>query len=262
MSNNNERRQTSIWKPIILLTLLLVTPMVAIKIAKRVKNDDVERVVTTMTKEEVDSVVENYIRTHPEELLDAVTSTYYEKFIGQDKSNRINNAIAVYSKVLFDDKLPQLGAESNNMKILMLFSDFDLAGPMLEKISEYPDSLKAHFYFRQIVTQTKFSAIIARYGYAVYKVDPSKYISYYLSVFRIEKSDLNLQKIEDVIDHLNLNLDKVREIADSEETEKIVMESIDVAKRMKVDELPAWIFENGMIVFGVGGFEAVKKAAL
>ena len=255
----NERKPPSIWKPLILLALLLVTPMIAIKIAKYSSNSGNPKAVTTFTKEEVETIVSNYIQLHPEELLDAVTSTYYEKSIGEEKSTKINNAIAAYSKLLFDDRLPQIGQKEGNNKILMFFSDFDLVAPMLEKISEYPDSLKAHFYFRQVVTQTKFSAIIARYGYGVYKIEPKKYISYYLGIFRIAKSDLNLEKIEEVVKNLNLDIAQVREIADSEAVEKIVLESTDIAMKMKVDQLPAWILENGMVLFGIGGFEAVKK---
>ena len=255
----NERKPPSIWKPLILLALLLVTPMIAIKIAKYSSNSGNPKAVTTFTKEEVETIVSNYIQLHPEELLDAVTSTYYEKSIGEEKSTKINNANAAYSKLLFDDRLPQIGQKEGNNKILMFFSDFDLVAPMLEKISEYPDSLKAHFYFRQVVTQTKFSAIIARYGYGVYKIEPKKYISYYLGIFRIAKSDLNLEKIEEVVKNLNLDIAQVREIADSEAVEKIVLESTDIAMKMKVDQLPAWILENGMVLFGIGGFEAVKK---
>lgn len=255
----NEKKPSSIWKPLILLVLLLITPMLAIKIAKYSSNSSYPKSATTLTKEEVETIVSDYIKLHPEELLNAVTDTYYEKYIGEEKSTKINNAIATYSKLLFDDKLPQIGKKEENNKILMFFSDFDLVAPILEKISEYPDSLKTHFYFRQIVTQTKFSAIIARYGNGVYKVEPTKYISYYLEILKIAKTNLNIEKIEEVVTNLNLNLEQVREIADNEDVEKIVLESTDIAMKMKVDQLPAWILENGMILFGIGGFEAVKK---
>ena len=255
----NEKKPSSIWKPLILLVLLLITPMLAIKIAKYSSNSSYPKSATTLTKEEVETIVSDYIKLHPEELLNAVTDTYYEKYIGEEKSTKINNAIATYSKLLFDDKLPQIGKKEGNNKILMFFSDFDLVAPILEKISEYPDSLKTHFYFRQIVTQTKFSAIIARYGNGVYKVEPTKYISYYLEILKIAKTNLNIEKIEEVVTNLNLNLEQVREIADNEDVEKIVLESTDIAMKMKVDQLPAWILENGMILFGISGFEAVKK---
>jgi len=69
--------------------------MLAIKIAKYTKNSDNPKAVTTLTKEQVENIVSDYIKLHPEELLDAVTRTYYEKYIGEEKSNKINNPAAL-----------------------------------------------------------------------------------------------------------------------------------------------------------------------
>ena len=260
MTEKKSENNYPILKYVVLLFLLMITPTLAIKLTKYFRAVEDTKTPTSIDESKINDAIKNYIKNHPNELLQAVTSAYYEQSNQPNSEERINNAIMFFDKILFDTKLPKILSEKNHASnIALIFSDFDTVLGILEEINTYPERLKVNFFFRQLITQNKISGIIARYGYAVYKIEPKFYLPFYTSILRIPKKDLDEKSINLVLKKFELNLEEVKKIANESETEKIILSNNELVNQLNIDQLPAFIFENGRIVFGHRGFESVKR---
>lgn len=259
MSNNQQ--QSSLLRALITIGIILLMPFLVMKVTKIIKNDGKITKINIEDEEKINSAIEKYLANHQDKLVSLVMNGYYERYLGDKNSEKLVNAIVLYHKILFNERLPRIYDDKNKekMNVMMFFSDFDSVVPMLEKIHEVGEKSQINIYFRQIITQNKFSAVISRYGQAVFHINPELFIPFYLSILKIPKADLSEEKINDVIVGLGLDLSHTQQLANSEETEILTKENNELAKKLGVSQLPAWIMENGRIVFGIGGFEIIKN---
>jgi hypothetical protein len=236
----------------------MFAPTLAVKLTQYSKGKAVS--TSLITQPEIENIVKNYISNHSDDLLNSIMSSYYNKYNNQEHDDKINNAILFFEKILFDEKLPKiLSKEADKPNIAVFFSDFDLIVPIFEEMMSFPSNLKVNFFFRQIVTQSKFSGIIARYGCAIYEVNQNLYLPFYLSVLKIPKKELDQEKIENIIKKMDIDFEKVTEIFNSTENEKIILDTNNLTNQLGIDQLPAFIFDNGRVIFGNYGFQSVKK---
>lgn len=251
-----------IFKFLFAIILICVTPFLISKYLKQ--SNKVEKVINNLgcNKEEIKAEIENYLTNNKKIILNDILNEYYEQYQGNKVTNQINNAIWLYHKILFDQNLPRTNPKSNeseNINIALFFSDFDLILPILIELNQVQKDIKANIFFRQIITKNKFSAIIARYGYAVYQENPDLFIAFYISILQNKRESLEFNILEDIIKNLGLDVQKIKQIADNKDTEEIVKKNSELALNLGINQLPAWIMENGKILFGESGLEIIKK---
>ena len=258
MSDN--KQSSPLFRTLIMIALILLMPFGVMQITKMIKNENKITKIDIGDEQKINAIVEKYLNNHRDKILSMVMDGYYEKYLTERNSEKLVNAIILYDKILFNAKLPKIiSKDKDSMNVMMFFSDFDSVLPMLEKIHDMSNQSHINIYFRQIITQNKFSAIIARYGQAIFAINPELFIPYYLSVLKIPKVDLSQEKIEEIIKNFNLDIEQVQNLFSSEESELITKETNDLAKKLSVSQLPAWIMENGRMTFGVHGFEIIKS---
>jgi predicted DsbA family dithiol-disulfide isomerase len=256
----SDQNKSPFFKALIMIAIILLMPFLVTKISQMIKNEGKIEKINLDDEEKVEKIIDRYLANHQDKILSIVMNSYHEKYLKESNSEKLVNAIILYHKILFNEKLPRIASQTKDaMNMMMFFSDFDSVVPMLEKIDEMSQKSQINIYFRQIITQNKFSSVIARYGHAVFNINPELFIPYYLSILKISKKDLSEEKIFEVIKNYDLDLTQIQNIANSDEVEALVKENNDLAKRLGVSQLPAWIMENGRMVFGLGGFEIVKN---
>jgi hypothetical protein len=248
---------------IIFLIIICVLPIFASKIIKSFTKKDEK----LLTKQELNQGIQKYLENNSEIVLRTLLDKYFEIKKQSKSSEEINNAIWIFEKELFNENLPKYPLKndvekkiSEKPRILILFSDFDLILPIFNEIFNFnPERLNAQIFFRQITTQSKYSANLAASGFAVFKLKPEIFLPFYMDILSIPKKDLNQEKIESILKSFNLNLDEVKKISDLEEIKSEVNRTGQIALEMGIKELPAFIMENGQIFFGPAGMKILRN---
>jgi hypothetical protein len=256
----SDKPSSPLFKALITVGIILLMPFGVMKITQLIKNENKVTQINLDDEKKMNAAFERYLNNNRDKILSMVMDSYYEKYLTEKNSEKLVNSIILYHRILFNEKLPKiLSKQKDSMNIMMFFSDFDSVLPILEKLNEIQDKSQINIYFRQIVTQNKFSSIIARYGQAIFQINPELFIPYYLSALKIPKAELSQEKIDNILKDFNLDTTQVQNIANSQDIENLIKETNDLAKKLSVNQLPAWIMENGRMVFGVSGFEIIKN---
>ena len=289
VSDNNVKTKVtgSGFKTIIVILAFLFLPIISVKINGYINDDTKKNKNQNINSELVKPLFDKYLNDNSEFVLHTVLKQYYETKI-KNSDDRINNAVWLLEKDLFADDLPSilLGSSSNSnslnnsesdieldidqkqsiepVKVLMLFSDFDLAKDIFDKINEIrlantTSKSPVRIYFRQIITQNPNSAIIARYTYAINKINSKYFIPSYMSILSKERRDLKIEDIEQMIKGFGLEYNDVKAIADSKESEDMVKRTNSLTASMRIDHLPAFIMQNGRIVFNTSGLKVITN---
>ena len=250
-----------IFKSLLMVGIILLLPFLITKVTKIIKNENKIMQINVDDEAKINSIIERYLSNHSSKVLSIVMNGYQEKYLNEKNSEKLVNSIILHHKILFNEKLPKILSKEKKdaMNVMMFFSDFDSVTSVFEKIHEMSDKSNINIYFRQIITQNKFSSVISRYGQAVFEVNSELFIPYYMSVLKIPKADLSEEKIHEIIKNFDLDLTQVQNIANSDSSEMIAKENNDLAKKLGVSQLPAWIMENGRLVFSAHGFEIIQS---
>ena len=289
VSDNNVKTKVtgSGFKTIIVILAFLFLPIISVKINGYINDDTKRNKNQNISSELIKPLFDKYLNDNSELVLNTVVKQYYETKI-KNSDDRINNAVWLLEKDLFDDGLPSIllgsSSDSNSLnnsdsdieldidqkqsiepvKVLMLFSDFDLAKDIFDKINEIRlantnSKNPVRMYFRQIITQNPNSAIIARYTYAINKINSQYFIPSYMSILSKERRDLKIEDIEQIIKGFGLEYNDVKVIADSKESEDMVKRTNSLTASMRIDHLPAFIMQNGRIVFNTSGLKVITN---
>lgn len=260
MDQKNDINLKPIFKFLFAIILVCVTPFLISKYLKNSAKPDKNITTIQLDKTEIKAEIENYFNNNKKTILENILNEYYEEYQGNKLTNQINNAIWIYHKILFDPTLPKITHEQkDNINIALFFSDFDLVLPILIELEKLQKEIKANIFFRQIITKNKFSAIIARYGCAVYQEDPNLFLPFYIAILQNKREELDFNILENIITGLGLNLEKIKTLADSGNIEEMVKKNSELAFKLSINQLPAWIMENGRVLFGQSGLEIIKK---
>ena len=161
VSDNNVKTKVtgSGFKTIIVILAFLFLPIISVKINGYINDDTKRNKNQNISSELIKPLFDKYLNDNSELVLNTVVKQYYETKI-KNSDDRINNAVWLLEKDLFDDGLPSIllgsSSDSNSLnnsdsdieldidqkqsiepvKVLMLFSDFDLAKDIFDKINE------------------------------------------------------------------------------------------------------------------------------
>ena len=250
-----------IFKSLLMVGIILLLPFLITKVTKTIRNENKITQINVDDEEKINSIIDRYLSNHSSNVLSIVMNEYQEKYLNESNSEKLVNSIILHHKILFNERLPKMISKEKKeaMNVMMFFSDFDSVTSMFEKIHDISEKSNINIYFRQIITQNKFSSVISRYGQAVFEVNSELFIPYHMSVLKIPKADLSEEKIYQIIKNFGLDLEKVQNIANSDLSEIIAKENNDLAKKLGVSQLPAWVMENGRLVFGAHGFEIIQS---
>ncbi len=249
------------FKIILFVILICVIPISVSTIINKYKGKNSEFI----TKKTMNAEFENFIKNNSEFVLRAILDKYFEIQNSKTSNVKINNAIWLFENEIFNKNLPQYGSVDNSEnskkpKVMILFSDFDIIKPIFDQIFNFqPNKLNAQIYFRQIITQSKYSANLAAYAIAIYHINKEFYLPFYIDILSVPKKDLNQEKIESIIKSFGLDVELVKKTSMSDEIQNQVKSTDKVALDMKIDQLPAFIFENGLVFFGHSGLKIVKN---
>lgn len=258
---NEKRGLISSFRIIILIILICVLPIFAAKFIKffTKKNEDV------VMKIELNDSIQKYIKDNSELVLKTLLNKYFELRKNEKSNEEINNAIWLFEKELFDENLPKFESKTKiendqRPKILILFSDFDVILPIFNELFNLnPEKLNARIFFRQITTQSKYSANLASMGIAVSKLKPEVFLPFYIDILSLPKNDLTKEKIESIASSFGLNKEEISKIIETDEIKSLVKRTGQIVLEMGIKELPAFIMENGQVFFGHTGMKIIKN---
>jgi hypothetical protein len=214
-------------------------------------------------KTELKTQFDQYVKNNSQFILQNIVDQY-QKQQASNNNEKIENAIWLMEKEIFNPQLPQLtlNAVNDNQhlpKILILFSDFDLIKPIFQAIDQNEFKSKAHLFFRQIITQSQYSAIIASHAYAVSQLYPDQFLKFYIEIAGLERQQINHETIKEILQKHQFDLEKIENLAKQKNVQELLKSNNALANKLNIDQLPAFILENGQIFFGQIGFDILKN---
>lgn len=252
-------------KYIFLILLVCITPLTISKILIFFRGSNSNgslNTLSTINQNQIKDQLDEYIKNNSKFILENIIQEYYKQQ-NISSNEKIENAIWLMEKEIFDENLPQVIIKNkindNLPKILVLFSDFDLVKSMFEDINENKLNINAHLYFRQIVTQSKYSAIIASYAYAIFKLYPQMFLKFYIEICSVERGEISYEKIKEILLKYQLDYKKIEDLASNIATQELIKNSNTLAYKLNIDQLPAFILQNGQIFFGLLGFNVLQN---
>jgi hypothetical protein len=253
----------SSFRIVIFVVLICVLPLFASKFIKIFKNKNQDYI----GKNEFNREIEKYIKNNSELVLKTLLNKYFEMKQNEKSNNELNNSIWLFENELFDQNLPKF--ESNKEidpkndsrpRILIMFTDFDSILPIFNDLFNLnPEKLNARIFFRQIVTQSKYSLNLALNGIAISKIKKDAFLPFYIDILSIPKNELTKEKIDSITSSFGIDLKAINEITSSKEMSQIVKRSGQIALEMGIKDLPAFIMENGQVFFGNAGLKIIRN---
>lgn len=208
--------------------------------------------------QEIQSIVHQYLVTHPEVLLEA--SKALQEKQQQSMMKQATGAIEKNSKALFDSNSPMVGNPKGDVTIVEFF-DYQCVhckkmSPVIDTLLQQNKNLRV--IYKEFPIFGKSSDYAARAALAAQKQD--KYQAFHNALISKEQR-LSKAVVIKTADEVGLNVNKLKADMKSPEIDKAIKENMHLAESLHLMGTPAFIvaqtpkgeFKNGNKTFFVPG---------
>jgi protein-disulfide isomerase len=196
-------------------------------------------------KKEIETIVRDYLKTHPEVLVDAIQAA--EDKIKADAKDKAAQALTAHRRDVFDDPQSPIAGNPKGDVTLVEFFDYRCpyckqVEPALEKL--IGDDRQLRFVFKEFPVLGPDSEVAARVALAAKK--QGKYDAFHRAMMttpgRIDEAT-----IYKVAGSVGLDVDKVKQDMRSPEIDKELKANLDLGKALDLDGTPSFIVGDTII---------------
>jgi len=243
-------------KNFVVLILLVVAMVMSSALTVLYLDRKSDTIASSIDEETIGKLVENYISKNPEIVVEGIRKAQAAEKVKQAKDATKN----------IKDVLPQLSARkaaagSDNGKVTVaVFHDYNCgycrkAIPDVEKLAEADKDVKIVIVDLPILGD--MSVTKGNISTAVALIDPSKGFEFYKQLSN--KSPRTEKQIYAIVADMGLNVDQVKDKADSPEVSNLISENRSIAQKLGVRGTPAFVIGEE-IVRGAQGYKAFQAA--
>jgi protein-disulfide isomerase len=196
-------------------------------------------------KKEVEAIVRDYLKAHPEVLVDAIQAA--EDKIKADAKDKAAAALTTHRRDVFDD--PQSPVAGNPKGDVTLVEFFDYRCPYCKQVEPALEKLvgddrQLRFVFKEFPVLGPESEIAARVALAAKK--QGKYDAFHRAMMattgRIDEAT-----IYKVAGSVGLDVDKIKQDMRSPDVDKQLKANLDLGKALDLDGTPSFIVGDTII---------------
>lgn len=210
------------------------------------------------SKEEIESIIHDYIVNHPEVLIEAQDKV---EIIRAEKAKQ--EKLAALEKIYANKQIPRVGPANAKHKIVEFF-DYNCGyckkgrKVVLETLKKHNDVEYIYLEF-PILSEISYKA--AEIGVAIYAIDKTKYKKYNDELMSRSERLSNEIQLQALVEELGLNWGEVKKVSDYKEVKDVLKTIREFSKTYQVTGTPAFIID-GELVRGAPTSEKTIEAYL
>lgn len=200
---------------------------------------------TSDQKKEIEAIVREYLKTHPEVLVDAIQAA--EDKVKSDAKDKASQALTAHRREVFDD--PQAPIAGNPKGDVTLVEFFDYRCPYCKQVEPALEKLvgedrQLRIVFKEFPVLGPDSEIAARVALAAKK--QGKYDAFHRAMMttpgRVDEA-----AIYKVAGSVGLDVDKVKQDMHSPEVDKQLKANLALGKALDLDGTPSFIVGDTIV---------------
>ena len=213
-------------------------------------------VVDPAQKEAIEQVVRDYIRAHPEIVVEALDA-YQAKKDEEERSAKAQTLTSRAEEIFRSASSPVIGNAQGDVTLVEFF-DYQCgyckrAQPDLERLVKQDSGLKV--VLKEFPILGPASVTAARASLAAQKQD--KYLDFHTKLMGF-KGPLTDEVVYTVAGQVGLDLDKLKRDMNDPSVVSELRDNMDLAQKLGVQGTPAFVI-NDQIIPGAVGFDALKS---
>lgn len=239
----------SIW-PIILVVLLIV----GVSVFGYFRGGSEK--IGGINKEEVERIVAEYIKNHPDDIVASVQEMQVRK--SQEEANKAQENITDKKEELEQDaESPTVGNTKGDVTVVEFF-DYNCGfckrvQPSIVKLLNEDKNVR--FIMKELPILSPVSEIAARAALASYAIAPDKYLDVYNALMAARLTDKD--SVMEVIKQVGLDVDKISAEMDSSKISAHLAKNQELASSIGIRGTPAFVI-NGKMIPGAISFEQMQ----
>lgn len=209
------------------------------------------------SKADIENIIKEYIQKNPGVILDSVEA--YGR--GQQEAEMKDRQKAVEENLSWledNEMLPVAGNPNGDVTVIEFF-DYNCGyckKALVDVTTLMGEDKNVKFVFVEMPILGRTSELAAKWAMAAKEQDA--YLEYHIALME-NRGPITESTLEKIAAKIGLNVEKIREDANSEETQKIVNLKTEKASQMGISGTPAFII-GGQLYGGYIGLESMKKA--
>ena len=193
-----------------------------------------------LTKAEVESIIDEYVSTHPEIIVKAL-----KKLEEQETQKALDHRKQLVEQFRHDRSIPSLGSPKAKHYIIE-FYDYNcgyckVMEPLFEKAINDFDVQIVYVNIPVVKEESKQLAII---GQAVFNLAPHKYFKFHQHFMQLGLVDTSLKAVQDLVKSLDIKWDDVVTQMKNMQPQKQIGRYIDESMKLKIAGTPYLLIDG------------------
>lgn len=204
----------------------------------------------TYTKSEIEAIVYDYLMDNPQILMEM--NMRLQKKMSEDAAAADREYTKKYREFLYNNPADATIGPKNAKNVIIEFSDYNCGYCKRSKqlffqvLEQHAKANDVRYIFKEYPILGEGSTIAAKGSLAVYKLYPDQFLQYHMAAIsgkRIESEN----DIKTVTDKFKMDWNKIKEVMNSEEVEKIIDNNSTMGARMKINGTPCYIINDEFV---------------
>lgn len=254
----NQNKDLTVRFLILLVFIFAVVATVSLTIVFVGKGKNSASVVSSnggVNKEEVESIVKDYLTKNPEVIVQSfMVARQKEQEIAEKESSK--NVKNYLKEINNDPNSPVLG-NAKGKDVVVEYSDYRCgyckkAAPDIKKLIETNKNVKVIIKNYPILGEE--STQIAKLSLAVYKTNPAKFQQFHEGIYQkgVSSKEQGLQLAEEI----GIDAKKLAEEVTKSQYQDIINKNLEIGQKIGINGTPAFIV-NGNLVRGAVGYDSL-----
>jgi protein-disulfide isomerase len=210
-------------------------------------------------KKEIEAIVHDYLKNHPEMLIDAIQAA--DDRLKADEKDKATQALAAHKQDVFNDPQSPVGGNPNGNVTLVEFFDYRCpyckqVEPSLEKL--VADDHQLRFVFKEFPVLGPDSEVAARVALAARK--QGKYDAFHRAMMGTG-GHIDEAAIYKVAASVGLDVDRVKQDMKSPDIDKQLKANLDLGKTLDLDGTPSFIVGDTIVPGAISADELKQLIA-
>jgi protein-disulfide isomerase len=237
---------------------LLFVAVIALTSENALKQKQTASVLSAKQKEEVRSVIGEYIRAHPEIIVESFR-TMQARERAKEQQRGLKNLIT-YRELILNDPTSPVGGNPKGDVTIVEFFDYNCGyckqvHPVIEKLIAEDKNIR--FVYKEFPILSRQSELAARAALAVWQQDKSKYVQIHQE-FINWRGKFTESRILRMVQKMGLDPIRLKKDMRSSAMSKIIADNHALARQLGITGTPAFIIGN-QIYPGAANMATMKK---
>jgi protein-disulfide isomerase len=232
---------------------LLFLPLIAVVALGAARPATAASDFTPEQKKAIEAIVGNYLKAHPEVLIDAIQAA--DDKLKADAKDKATQALAAHRQQVFDD--PQSPIAGNPKGDVTLVEFFDYRCPYCKQVEPslerlIGDDRQLRFVFKEFPVLGPESETAARVALAAKR--QGKYDAFHRAMMSTA-GHIDSAVIYKVAASVGLDVDRVKQDMNSPEVDKELKANLDLGKSLNLDGTPSFIVGDTIVPGAISAAE-------